>query len=129
MNTHYFDGKLLPDKALLHEHILRAESIPKDQKLNAFYDLRAKLSPNHNLNTIINDFNLYGHAPGPNYDPTNDLYADDLLYLCYELLQRSCADDLIKLLNEQFEEMSSGMCPQGRTHRLISVVLAYREFF
>lgn len=129
MDAHCLDGKLREAEALIHEHILLAQSIPEEQKLNAFLELQ-ELIPNRNLIKITNDFILYGHAPGPNYDPTNDLYADDLLYLCYLLVQDPrLRDGLIRFLNEQFEEMSTGMCPQGRTHRLFSVVFAYREFF
>lgn len=129
MNVHQFDGQLFPDKSLLQEHLHRAALISKDQKQNSFLKLRTMLLPNNNLDTIIHDFYIYGRNIGPNYDPTNDLYADDLLYLCYELLHRSFDhNDLTALLNDQFNEMSSGMCPQGRTHRLISVVLAYQEF-
>ncbi|CAN5887102.1 hypothetical protein BH23THE1_BH23THE1_34160 [soil metagenome] len=130
MNVHIFDGQLLNTKAFISTHLSIASAVSNEDKLLSFERLRSQLRPNPNINTIINDFIVYGHENGPNYDPSNDLYlyADDLLYICAELVQKLPQNETLKfLLNEQFIHMSTGMCPQGRTHRLFQIVLAFIE--
>jgi hypothetical protein len=63
--------------------------------------------------------------PNANYDPTNNFYADDILYLILSKLDTTYSiefqKDILLLLDEIFEEMYSGMCAQGRTHRLYQI--------
>ena len=63
-----------------------------------------------------------------NYDPTNELYAEDLLYLCYELCIKVKEPDFDAVFIDKLNEMNTGMCPQGRTHRLLEVVMTFQEF-
>ena len=78
LNTHYYDGKLvinfvipsLPDKAIF---------------LQCMNELYSNLLPyltksaQHNFSVIINSDKTH------NFDSTNNLYADQLLYACYIL--------------------------------------------
>lgn len=126
LDTHHYDGKLKDRIDSLLPHIIRAASIPKSQKVEAFSVLRNTLihRPTFNIvaqtnfDQIVMDFIQYDHNPGPNYDPTNNLYADDVLYLCSEII----TPDLIDLLNTQLAEISLGPCSQGRAYRLLQIV-------
>ena len=125
MDTHTFDGQLLDIKAQILPYLEMAAAISKEDKLVAFKKLGTCIQSNSNFDTIVNDFQNLGHSNGPNYDPTNGLYADDLLYLCSKMTHNEA---LISLLNEQLIHMSTGMCPQGRTHRLIQLAIPFLEF-
>lgn len=74
------------------------------------------------LNTIINSFKSQS-----NFDPTNRLNADDLLYLCYEKICIQSDLDFEDLLKIQLVEMNSGLCPQGRTTRLFQILIPYYD--
>ena len=119
--THFYDGQL--EKAVLEADLSRASQKTSEEKLAAFGLLRSLLPKitHHNFDVIVRDFIRTGRTKGANYDPTNDLYADDLLYLCSEL---SSDPVLIDLLTAQLVDMSTGICPQGRTHRLFQVLWA-----
>lgn len=124
MDIHIFDGQLLRTKTSLSPYLENAFQMSSEEKLKAFERLRSLIQPNVNFEIIVNDFRT-----GPNYDATNDLYADDILYICAELLSKVPDKEcFISVLNQQLSEMSTGMCPQGRTHRLIQVITAFEEF-
>jgi len=134
MNTHTYDGKLSLSKEILITDIFRVCEIPKDEKLEAFSqmgDILKKFSgftpiARKCFDTILQSFSSEGHTcKGANYDPTNDLHADDLLYLCYEKLDEGKNKDFAEGLLLQLQEMASGICPQGRTTRLFQLLLAY----
>jgi hypothetical protein len=87
------------------------------------------LGVNANFNTIVRDFEQ--DNAGPNYDPTNHLFAVDLLFLCSEICLFSAKDvseEASILTNIQLDEMSSGMCPQGRNTRLFQIVCSFSEY-
>jgi hypothetical protein len=78
-----------------------------------------------NLKIILDDFQ---HANHKNYDHTNDLHAEDILFYLGKLVAKLCRssiNDFLDLVNLQLDEMSSGICPQGRTHRFYQVALAF----
>lgn len=61
----------------------------------------------------------------PNYDNTDDVFADDLLAsLCWRLEKLDEPDDMIRLLDEQFCDLvrTNGWCPQGRCTRVWQVL-------
>lgn len=121
--THFYDGQLGTAKATLEVDLIRASQKTSEEKLAAFGLLRSLIpkETHHNFDIIVRDFIRSGRTKGANHDPTNDLHADDLLYLCSEL-----AGDpvMIELLTTQLVDMSTGICPQGRTHRLLQVLWA-----
>lgn len=153
-NTHYYDGKLdfaslyfppvykqaLIDKfvtdikpenlenyhTILEQlHVISVEEIfPIVRRvivLNLINILKDKITPKAfiYLHGIIKDY-----GTSKNYDPTNKLSADDLLYLTsYHLHDET----FIILLIEQLENMEAGFCEQGRTHRLFQLILAFQE--
>ena len=56
-----------------------------------------------------------------NYDPTNKLSGDDLLYLVALRLSRNY-EDFLPMLIVQLEDLSTGSCPQGVSHRLFQIL-------
>lgn len=69
------------------------------------------------LKVLINDV-----GTNKNFDPINNVNVDDLLLQLYHLKKKNpeCFDDVI--LDDQLVEMLTGMCPQGRTIRLLQVL-------
>ena len=135
--THTYDGQLGERKAELKKHLERASSQGRERKLELFGKLAAHLRTINGhtpqaemyLSIIIQDFAQSNS--GPNYDPTNDLFAIDLLVLCAELCfhdDASVAKEASELLNAQLTEMATGFCAQGRTHRLFQVVASFSEY-
>jgi hypothetical protein len=137
LNTHHYDGNLRELIDIVGPHINRASLIPRDRKLLSFVILRRTLLADRSfdraagmaLNTIITTYERHGRIRGGgNYDPSNDLYADDLLYLLYEIVMKKGVADTGVIINQQLSDMLSGMCAQGRTHRLFQLVWALREY-
>ena len=139
LNVHYYDGQLSASKLEIDQLIDDFSKLGGEEKVAAFISLKDKLSSyptfsinaRKNLDTIISDFSRYGRNNGPNYDKVNNLYADDLLLICHKMSEK-CEDshtceNILSILIFQLDEMSSGMCPQGRTNRLLQVILAFRD--
>ncbi len=69
-----------------------------------------------------------------NFDPTNNISADDLLVGCAIIWNNISAShqDLQKDFASEFfsqcTDMLSGFCPQGRTTRLWQIIIAYYEY-
>tara|TARA_R100000750_G_scaffold62711_2_gene57568 strand:+ start:927 stop:1424 length:498 start_codon:yes stop_codon:yes gene_type:complete len=144
LNLHYYDGKIEHDISML-ANIERVSSICK---IDCFNMLNIKLSDKDPralscLNCIIKDYNTFGRnksievetidpkdknkkitksITNNNYDPSNDLFACDLLYLCGELTDN---EDFLDELVTQFIDMSSGLCNPGRCTRLYQILLPY----
>jgi len=139
LSTHYYDGKLTEDKKAILRYIDVAASVPKDMKYEAFTHLRTTLAsrPSFDIqarahfNSMVSDFWRLGRSPGPNYDSTNDLYADDLLYICWQVSEEVDDKDqrfnIIDIINCSLSEISQGGCAQGRTHRLLGIMQALLE--
>jgi len=132
--THSYDGKLSVTKLQLLEDISRASKIPKANKLNYFGHLRLELQkytlpqPAQGcFEAIFRTFSQQGRVrTGANYDPTNDLHADDLLYLCFEKIVTYQDKDFTQVFILQLTDMASGLCAQGRTTRLFQILLAFQ---
>lgn len=114
-DTHYYDGKINKyDISKLKE----VEQLPLEYKKQRGEELLSIVN-NYYLRIIINDI-----GSDRNYDQSNKLSVDDLIYLCWEFKDNS---DFISLLNEQCNEMKSGFCSQGRTHRIFQILLAFMQ--
>ena len=72
------------------------------------------------LKLVIGDTQQY-----PNFDPRNNIYADDILAeICVMLVEMNENDrnDVLKNILEQMSDMYLlGRCPQGRSTRLIQI--------
>lgn len=115
LNTHWWDGKL--DKNLL-KNIDMVKELSLDQKKEKMATLLPFLSNKLWLEQIINDAGTEN-----NFDQTNGLVAEDLVCLSSDLI----SPDFIFMLEEQLNDMVTGFCSQGRTHRLFQLVLAFQN--
>lgn len=55
-----------------------------------------------------------------NVDGINKLVSDDIMFIVLEKL-RGCDEECLFTLFEQFADMGTGFCPQGRTIRLLQI--------
>lgn len=123
-DTHYYDGKMKDILSVILPDIYRVLQLTHQQHLDLFMQVRNKLhSPDprilQNFDTIVRDWGKM-----PNWDPSNHVRVEPLLYLVCEIANISC--DAVELLKHQLIEMSTGMCPQGRSTRLIQIYFAIR---
>lgn len=130
LNTHHYDGKLTETVKLHINEITAASLCPSEIKLAAFSDLKDRLNTlhmsliaNNMFDCIVSSYENKGRNSPANYDPTNNLHADDLLYMCCTRVD-IYGDDFCNILIEQLEGMSTGNCPQGRTTRLFQVIVS-----
>lgn len=111
LDTHYYDSKLNPVEKI---NLSPEEKISLANDLLSF--LEDKLSIGF-LKKIISDF-----GKNSNIDKTNGLIADDLVCMCWNHRNNK---DFIEILQLQLKDMSTGFCPQGRTHRLYQTLMAF----
>jgi methyltransferase-like protein len=97
---------------------------PQEIKLTFIRELQKRI-PAESIQAI-NNFQIISSQNV--YDPSNKIYVFDLLYIVEDLCRKyeDCSD-IIKVLVEQLEDMSTGLCPQGRTTRLYQIVFSFME--
>lgn len=116
LNVHEYDGKLtfiIPDEV---------KNMKFEDKINQINKFREPF--NLKLTTTAFDYfnRSYEELKQNNFDDKNNVNYVDILYLCYKNIDN---DDFIKMINEQFEDMQTGFCIQGRTIRLIQILQAF----
>ena len=124
-DTHIYDGNLniniLSDS--MKENLLIINTLSLEEKREKCKEIRNIASriftpiSLHYLDLIINSI-----GSEHNFDPTNNLNADDLLCLCWYYRNNN---DFLNELELQLSDISTGSCPQGRTHRLFQILLAF----
>lgn len=115
LNTHSYDGKL--NMALL-PHVTQLSIEEKKKRGHQLLsESRFNNVAGKYLQGIINSIGTQ-----QNIDKTNNINADDLLCLCWEMRHNR---DFIKVLEDQLMDMGTCFCPQGRTHRLFQTLLAF----
>lgn len=119
LNVHYYDTHWV-----INNYMKNMCCHALDRKLSFIDDLKKRLSSisplaQSNFNTIASE-NVY--------DPSNNIHVFDLLYIIEDVCRKyeDCSD-IIKALTEQLEDMSTGMCPQGRTTRLYQIIYSFME--
>jgi len=121
LDTHSYDGRL--DSKNINE-IDNVRQLSNDDKLLVINELLEHINTKISdeglfyLKTIINDI-----GTDHNYDPTNNLRAEDLLYISKYYQDN---DDFVNNLDTQLQDMKTGFCPQGRTHRLYQIILSFQ---
>lgn len=118
LNTHHYDGQLKERLEELRPELERISRLESSIKLNRFNQLHTTISnpAKRGLNMIISDLNK-----SPNHDSSNDLNAENILYLCLELydkLSQKDKSDIFGLLEEQLADITGGSCPPGRATRI-----------
>jgi hypothetical protein len=120
-NVHEFDGKLSPDAILRLDELEDYTPFEKRIKCSKLLQTTDHFDPvaKRHLNLCIEDI-----GKEANIDRTNNLVADDLLYLCAEYY---CDDEFLKVLETQLCDMETGWCAQGRCSRLYQTLLAFQK--
>ncbi len=131
LDTHHYDGKLHTNTLIKTVHNLTNQNLI-DQK-NIYFtrliqDLKINpLVPKQYLPTAIEAVNQITHGiqQSSNYDNTNGMYADDVLYIVCRKIDETNNTDALVYLSEQLSDiMTSGQCPQGRSTRIFQVLVA-----
>lgn len=122
LNTHTYDGKIdisqIPD-------LLSVKELPIDQKKERGIELINNAINISKLSPIAISYleNIVASMGTPlNIDNTNGLIADDLICICWVYRGNI---DFMSMLETQLIDMATGFCPQGRTHRLFQILLAF----
>lgn len=120
LNTHSYDGKIdilqLPD-------LITVGQLSFEEKRERGFQLIDNAVGKINtiaisyLNGIIKDIGTQA-----NVDPTNNLVADDLICICWVYRENV---EFMSMLEIQLMDMATGFCPQGRTHRLFQILVAF----
>ena len=127
LNTHHYDGKLKSriDSAEIQNESLRnrlkeINNIPFETKRYRFIDFKKEITAKAAKGL---DYIIRGTG---NYDPTNELKAENVLYL---ILERDLSDPegIKPLLIEQLEDILNGSCSQGRTTRLYQILASMEQ--
>lgn len=128
LNTHTYDGQLKYVKLYLKKYYDLIDNVEIDDlkiKINDGYQFLLENNKFDNTSNLTFQTLFNSIGTGANYDSTNDINADHLLYFCvYEILEKK-DNDFVDLFIIQLNEMQSGMCPQGRTHRLIQILISF----
>lgn len=123
--THYYDGKLDYIKTEIRENLDKAALISSEEKQTIFQCFKAyledKCTPKEIkiLTRLIDEKDNY-------HDTTNHLRVDDLLYLCYENIVLLQNYEFLDNFKHQLQDMPTGFCVQGRTIRLLQLLVAFK---
>lgn len=133
LNTHYYDGKI---KHILQNDILPIKNEKKINKLGELKEMVKKVveKSKGKLNYLFNntifaiDLIIRDIINPNNYDPTNKVYAHDLLYLVTEIIQKDQEIDVLPFLMEQLVDiLHQGSCAQGRCTRIYQIYISLEE--
>lgn len=121
LNTHTYDGNLsinhLPD--LIYMNKLSLDE--KKQRGLELINAATKIFINNQALIFLNNIVL-SMGTSANIDITNGLIADDLICMCWIYKDNH---EFLSVLETQLIDMATGFCPQGRTHRLFQILLAF----
>lgn len=126
MNTdvHYYDGKIDDCKDIIRDYITEYNQLPQERKDTFIQILQDKLSRYQEFTgKSVAGFQILknGYQTEFNYDPINKISADHLIYICC-LIDNS---DFDLLLIEQIGDIIDGQCAQGRTIRLLQLIIIF----
>jgi hypothetical protein len=118
-DTHAYDG-LLSIKQL--SNLIDVQELSLEQKKERGNELANILQNPTALKYLREIITCIGSSS--NFDSSNNMSADDLIALCWIYRYNP---NFINELEIQLSDMSSGFCPQGRTHRLFQLILAFNH--
>lgn len=121
LNTHNYDGKLCTTEL---DKLCIIHNLPLEEKREYGRGLILSVTGKINVKAML-FLRRIVQAMGTqsNIDKTNNLAADDLICLCWEYKENPI---FLSNLEAQLIDMSNGFCPQGRTHRLFQLLLAFQ---
>lgn len=122
LNTHSYDGKLNISSdlnlSIVHQLSLAQKQTRGRELLDACQNINTRAFSY--LNSIVQDMGTYKNVDNSHHPP---LIADDLICLCWEYRDNP---EFISELEIQLMDMATGFCPQGRTHRLFQILMAFK---
>jgi hypothetical protein len=122
-NTHEYDGKIdisqLPDLIIMKQLTIEQK---KQRGMELLFSVNNKINATAYkfLQRIVDSI-----GTSANIDNTNGLVADDLICICWVYRDNPI---FIMELEYQLLDMATGFCPQGRTHRLFQILLAFYNY-
>lgn len=127
-DTHYYDGRLIELGWNLREYF---ESIYDPSKSLHYFEIcRKQLTDPQALQVLQvlenDDIAVQGSPIGPNFDSSNNLTVGQLIGYCAIIAEHQ--QEIKEVLETQCLEMLGGFCPQGRTTRLIQVLMVYIDW-
>ena len=114
MNVYLFNGHL-DGSILVSSYNNDPSSLNKIKELPNLLNLSEQAT--NILNVLINDV-----GTPANQDPTNRLSVDHLLYEIHYLMTERCLTLEHQIIEEQILDLQTGMCPLGRTSRLLQII-------
>ncbi len=118
-DTHSYDGLLSTTQL---SNLIDVQKLSIEQKKERGNDLCNIIKNSVALKYLHEIISSIGS--NQNFDPTNNISADDLIALCWLYRHNP---NFIDELEIQLSDMTTGFCPQGRTHRLFQLVLAFNQ--
>lgn len=120
LEIHTYDGKI--DNKILPE-LEAVRELPLDVKIKKGQEIRRKAEETFKAKALYYLDGIIGQiGTNNNIDPTNMLDASDILCICWLYKDN---EEFMNVLEVQLEDMETGFCPQGRTHRLFQTVMAF----
>jgi hypothetical protein len=120
LDVHYYDGRIELSITAFLTKLNDISLDVKKQYIMVWYDNikhALSLEANNVMQILINDM-----GTAANYDITNQLSVDDLLYIMGSLIDNHV---FIEILNDELIQMAQGFCSQGRTHRLLQIIVPF----
>jgi len=138
LNTHFFDGKMEEVIGNYIYELTKANAVITSQKISLLEELFLTVTKHPSLtnqgrgcyNAIMISLKANGTTKSnrnQNYDSKNNLHADSLLCIIAQKISEGEKEESFEWLNllvEQLNEMASGLCSQGRTTRLLQVIVS-----
>ena len=122
LDVHYYDGNW----GDVDRYIDKITNIPSPLKQDHINSLRSRLTNGKIKISPIAILNFNTIAATNTFDPSNKIHVYDLLYILEELCKEyEDPTDLLNIMVEQLEDLSSGLCTQGRTTRLYQIMVSF----
>jgi len=119
MNIHLFDGQIITELNKYKKDFSNLDKLEILTNLAHNWNKHLNISGKKLLDIIISDI-----GKPANYDQTNHMSAEDVLILIH--FQKIDSPDFFQNLNEQFTDMVTGQCSQGRVIRLFQLYISFK---
>ena len=122
IDTHFYDGQLIGIGSLLNSYFANRYNPAREKD---YFELCRQQLTHPMAISVLNilEDNHFNSPGGPNFDPKNQMDAGKLICFCGICIELGHQIGLI--LETQLIEMLGGFCPQGRTTRLIQVLMVF----
>ena len=124
LETHNYDGRLskvITTKKNISEKefeifIKCLVEINTFLKLDSFFNTESKINAKKSIHLLAND-------RANNYDEKNRIHVELLLPIIWNKVKKHNDSTIYQAFIEQISDIMNGSCPQGRTTRLIQLLL------